>query len=71
MQKVLDIFGIDRSHTIAIGDSENDRNMLEFAGTAVAMGNAPAAIKKTADFVTLSNEEAGVAFAVEKLIFGE
>lgn len=70
MQKVLDIFGIDRAHTIAIGDSENDRNMLEFAGTAVVMGNAPAAIKETADFVTLSNDEAGVAFAVEKLIFG-
>ena len=71
MQTVIDRFGIDREHTIAIGDSENDRNMLEFAGTAVVMGNAPDAIKKIADFVTLNNDEAGVAFAVEKLVFGE
>ncbi len=71
MQMVLDYYGIDRAHTIAIGDSENDRNMLEFAGTAVVMGNAPDAIKEIADFVTLTNNEAGVAYAVEKLIFGE
>ena len=56
---------------MAIGDSENDRNMLEFAGIAVVMGNAPDAIKEIADFVTLTNNEAGVAYAVEKLIFGE
>ncbi len=71
MRTVLDCYGIDRAHTIAIGDSENDRNMLEYAGTAVVMGNAPAAIKEIADFVTLTNDEAGVAHAVEKLIFGE
>ena len=71
MRTVLDCYGIDRAHKLAIGDSENDRNMLEYAGTAVVMGNAPAAIKEIADFVTLTNDEAGVAHAVEKLIIGE
>ncbi|MBQ4244075.1 MAG: HAD family phosphatase [Clostridia bacterium] len=63
--------GVDAAHTIAIGDSENDRSMLEIAGTAVVMGNAPDEIKKIADFVTLSNKEAGVAYAVKHLLFKE
>ena len=47
------------------------RCMLEIAGTAVVMGNAPDEIKKIADFVTLSNKEAGVAYAVKHLLFKE
>jgi hypothetical protein len=61
---------IDASAVLAIGDSMNDVDMLEFAGIGVAMGNANAKVKSVADFVTSSNAEDGVAAAVEKFIFG-
>ena len=42
--------------------------MLHYAGLGVAMGNASAEIKAQADFVTLSNEEDGVAHVIERFI---
>jgi len=60
--------GINRNEIIAIGDNENDAPMLRYAGMAVAMGNADKAIKDMADFVTLTNDEDGVAEAIKKLI---
>lgn len=60
------------SHNImAIGDAENDRSMLEYAGTAVAMGNASDEIKQLASFVTESNDNHGVAFAIQKLVLNK
>ncbi len=55
--------------TIAIGDDRNDIDMLEEAGLGIAMGNAHKDIKKIADYVTTSNEENGVALALEKISF--
>ena len=52
MQKVLDATGTDRRDTIAFGDGPNDKVMLEFAQTGVAMGNASDDLKRTADLVT-------------------
>lgn len=66
---ILDLaeyLGIDRDEIMACGDSRNDWPMLRDAGFAVAMGNADEDTKKLADFVTKSNEEDGVAYAVEK-----
>lgn len=63
--------GVDMTQTMACGDSENDLYMLKEAHHAVAMGNATAQIKDICNFITLSNEESGVAYAVEKLVFGE
>lgn len=60
--------GIDPKHTMAIGDSGNDIPMLSVAGLSVAMGNAPDFVKAAARTVTLSNEEDGVAVAVEKYV---
>lgn len=40
--------------------------MLQFAGTAVVMENGEEEVKKIADFVTLSNNEGGVGYAIEK-----
>lgn len=56
--------GIDPVQTMAFGDSENDIPMIRSAGIGVAMGNAEEAVKNAADFVTLSNNEDGIAEAI-------
>ncbi|XWX04450.1 Cof-type HAD-IIB family hydrolase [Aggregatilineales bacterium SYSU G02658] len=60
--------GIDLSHVMAIGDAENDREMLELVGMGIAMGNAPERLKAVARYVTTSNDEDGVAEALEKFV---
>ena len=57
--------GITCNNVIAIGDSHNDLPMLEFAGVSVAMGNAEQIVKESADFVTDTNANDGVAVAIE------
>ena len=57
--------GIKKEETIAFGDEELDIPMIEAAGTGVAMGNAIEALKAKADFVTKTNNEAGIAVALE------
>lgn len=68
---LADIVGVELEETMACGDSENDLPMLKEAHLAVAMKNAAEEVKKAADFITLSNEESGVAYAIEKFVFGE
>ena len=51
---------------MAIGDSFNDIPMLEWAGIGVAVANAPEVVRSRADYVTLSNEEGGVAEAINR-----
>lgn len=68
LEKLGEHYGIRREEMIAIGDGYNDISMLEYAGMGVAMGNAPDDIKQRADYVTLSNEEDGVAHVIEKFI---
>jgi Cof subfamily protein (haloacid dehalogenase superfamily) len=51
---------------IAMGDNFNDREMIEFAGMGVAMGNAPDEIKAAANYVTDTNNNDGVRLALEK-----
>lgn len=53
---------------ICIGDAGNDVHMIQFAGLGVAMGNAFNEVKALADYVTLTNEEDGVAHVIEKFI---
>lgn len=60
--------GIQPQQIMAIGDSSNDEEMLKAVGYGVAMGNASAAIKAVADDVTLTNQEDGVAVAIEKVV---
>lgn len=52
---------------IVFGDEKNDLPMFDFAGTAVAMGNGSSFMKQRADFVTKSNDEDGIAFALNEL----
>lgn len=61
----------DLSETIAIGDAWNDREMVQVAGLGIAMGNAVQPLKELADFITLSNNEDGVAYAINKFIFNK
>lgn len=68
MKKLGEHYGIDRSEMIAIGDSANDLSMIEFAGLGVAMENAIKDVKDKADFVTLSNDENGVAYVIRKFV---
>jgi Cof subfamily protein (haloacid dehalogenase superfamily) len=60
--------GIARNQILAIGDNHNDLDMLLFAGTGVAMGNAVRELKDTAFFVTGCNNSDGVAQALEQFI---
>lgn len=60
--------GITADQIMVCGDTMNDRTMFEAAGLAVAMGNADEDIKAMADDITLSNDEDGVAAAIEKYI---
>jgi len=68
LEKLGEYYGIKREEMIAIGDGFNDLSMIEYAGLGVAMENAPSEIKEAADFVTLSNEDDGVAYVIEKFI---
>ena len=61
-------FNIQKSEIIAVGDNYNDIDMIEFAGIGVAMGNAPDKVKQYADYVTLSNDNDGVAEAIKKFV---
>jgi hydroxymethylpyrimidine pyrophosphatase-like HAD family hydrolase len=51
---------------MAIGDYDNDIEMIAYAGLGVAMGNAVPEVKKAADVITLDNQNDGVAHAIEK-----
>lgn len=58
-------FDIDLADTFAIGDSVNDLDMLQTAGTAIAMANAPDEVKNAADFVTKLAEDDGIFLALK------
>lgn len=60
--------GIDSSEVIAVGDEENDTQMIEFAGLGVAMGNARDSIKKIANHITETNNNHGVAKVISEFI---
>jgi len=64
IQFLMNQYGILQQEVIAIGDNYNDKEMIEFAGVGVAMGNAPEEIKRVADFVTDTNNDDGVAKAL-------
>jgi len=60
--------GIDRSEIIGIGDNHNDAELLKAAGLGIAMGNAVQEVKDMADFVSRSNNDDGVMYAIDKFI---
>jgi len=64
------LYGLTRDEIITIGDSENDLSMIEYAGLGIAMRNAPDRIKRKADYITDTNDNEGVANAINKFILG-
>jgi hypothetical protein len=70
--KLAEIHGLAPENVMAIGDNFNDLEMLEYAGTAVVMGNAdPQLLERDEFYTTLSNDESGVAAAIERFILNE
>ncbi|MDO5047001.1 MAG: Cof-type HAD-IIB family hydrolase [Anaerococcus sp.] len=63
-----EILGIKREDTLAFGDEMNDYSMIEMAGVGIAMANAVDPIKNLADYITLSNDEDGISYYLEKFI---
>lgn len=68
---LLKEIGMTKDEMIAVGDGFNDLSMIKYARLGVAMSNAQEVVKENADFITLSNEEDGVAHVVEKFILSE
>lgn len=68
LDRMLESLGLHRENTVCCGDGYNDISMIEYAGVGVAMGNAQDAVKKVADFITLSNDEDGLVVVIEKFI---
>jgi len=68
IQRLAAARGLMREQILAIGDNFNDLPMLEYAGTAVVMGNAPPELRKAGFHVTDTNERAGLAKAVERFV---
>ena len=69
LQQLVKHLGLLPENVMAMGDEENDLSMLKWAGLGVAMANGVTIAKETADVVTTrTNDESGVAEAVEKYI---
>lgn len=68
LKLVAEYYHIDREDILAVGDSYNDLSMIQWAGIGVAMQNARDTVKEAADYVTASNEEHGVAEAIEHFV---
>ena len=65
LRRVCELYGVAREDVMAIGDGGNDAEMIRWAGTGVAMGNARDAVKEAADIVAPPNTEDGSAQIVE------
>ena len=68
LRDICRVTGIAPEAAIAFGDSENDIEMLRAAGVGIAMGNADDGVKAVANQVTRSNNEDGIAAALEQLL---
>lgn len=66
IKHLISKLNIAQHEVMTIGDHPNDFDMIQFAGIGVAMGNAVDEIKEIADYITATNDENGVAQAIEK-----
>lgn len=65
---LADKWRINQSEIMAIGDQDNDIDMIEYAKIGIAMGNGTEKIKEKADYVTKTIEEDGIIYAIEKFV---
>ncbi len=68
MEAICRHYGIRQDETIAFGDGGNDIEMLQWAGTGIAMGNADDSVKRHADLVTTDVDNEGIEQAVKQLL---
>ena len=68
LEKLAQKLNIQPSEIAAVGDAANDIEMLEYAGLAIAMGNASEEVKSISDILTDTNENNGVIKAIDNLI---
>ncbi|MGG5461272.1 Cof-type HAD-IIB family hydrolase [Clostridium sp. B9] len=68
LETVLSHLGYSKEEVIAFGDGQNDASMVKYVGLGVAMENAVDELKEIADYITLSNEDDGIAYAIDKFI---
>lgn len=68
LERFLEVTGYRREELIACGDGYNDLTMIRFAGLGVAMENGVLPVRQAADYITLSNNDDGVACVVEKFM---
>lgn len=68
LEYICNGLSISRDQVIAIGDSDNDLSMINFAGLGVSMGNGNEMVRNNADYITSTNDEDGVAKVIEKFI---
>ena len=66
--KLGELLGISREEIMACGDGNNDLAMIKTVGFGVAMANATEEVKQAADYITSSNDEDGVAKAIERFV---
>ncbi|MCA1924566.1 sugar-phosphatase [Buttiauxella noackiae] len=71
VKALAETLGIKQEEVMTLGDQENDIAMLEYAGIGVAMDNAIDKVKEVSNFVTKSNLEDGVAYAIEKFVLND
>ena len=64
-------YGLNKEEVLAIGDQNNDIEMIEMAGVGVAMGNGTLQIKERADYVTEQIENNGFVKAIDKFVWGK
>lgn len=68
LKKLLEALSMSNEQMISFGDGYNDITMIQYAGMGVAMGNAQLEVRKAADYITLTNDEDGVAHVLQHFI---
>lgn len=71
MRIIGEMLGLEKSQIMGIGDQENDLSLVANAGIGIAMENAIDQVKETADYITKSNDENGVAHAIHKFVLSK
>jgi Cof subfamily protein (haloacid dehalogenase superfamily) len=69
LERLAERLGVGRERVLAIGDNLNDVGMVRWAGVGVMVENGPAEARKSADWIAPSNNESGVAAAIDRFVF--
>lgn len=71
LEVIAELYGLSSKNIMAIGDNENDIEMLRYAGCSVAMGNASEDVRQAAKYSTNLCEDGGLGDSIQALVFGE